>query len=92
MVGATLNFLDQIARYFILPSDAPLYWFRVSSLQSSAREKGGANNDDSSTQLVNDEHNNTPNDGGNRQRWWAVAFDNGIVGVRQRRGSGENGV
>ncbi len=41
MVGANLNILDQIARFFILPSDAPLYWFSVSSLQSSARENGG---------------------------------------------------
>ncbi len=42
MVGANLNILDQIARFFILPSDAPSYWFSVSSLQSSARENGGA--------------------------------------------------
>jgi hypothetical protein len=42
MVGANLNILDQIARFFILPSDAPLYWFSISSLQSSARENGGA--------------------------------------------------
>ncbi len=42
MVGANLNILDQIARFFILPSDAPLYLFSVSFLQSSARENGGA--------------------------------------------------
>jgi hypothetical protein len=30
MVSPNLNFLDQIARFFILLSDAPLYWFRVS--------------------------------------------------------------
>jgi hypothetical protein len=42
MVGANLNILDQIARIFILPSDAPSYWFSISSLQSSARENGGA--------------------------------------------------
>jgi hypothetical protein len=42
MVGANLNILDQIARFFILPSDAPSYWFSVSSLQSPARENGGA--------------------------------------------------
>jgi hypothetical protein len=41
MVGANLNILDQIARFFILPSDAPLYLFSISSLQSSARENGG---------------------------------------------------
>jgi hypothetical protein len=42
MVGANLNILDQIARFFILPSDAPSYWFSVSSLRFSARENGGA--------------------------------------------------
>jgi hypothetical protein len=42
MVGANLNILDQIARFFILPSDAPLYWFSASSLQSFARETEGA--------------------------------------------------
>ncbi len=41
-MGANLNILDQIARFSILPSDAPSYWFSVSSLQSSARENGGA--------------------------------------------------
>jgi hypothetical protein len=41
MVGANLNILDQIARFFILPSDALLYWFSISSLQSSARENWG---------------------------------------------------
>ena len=91
MVGANLNILDRIARFFILPSDASSYWFNVSSLQSSARENGDADNIDNSTPLVNDEHNNTRNDGGNWQRQWAVAFDSG-VGVRRRGGSGENGV
>jgi hypothetical protein len=42
MVGANLNIMDQIARFFILPSDAPSHWFNVSSLLSSARENGGA--------------------------------------------------
>jgi hypothetical protein len=42
MVGANCIVLDQIARFFILLSNAPLYWFSVSSLQSSAREKGEA--------------------------------------------------
>jgi hypothetical protein len=42
MVVANLNILDQIARFFISPSDVPLYWFSVSSLQSSTRENGGA--------------------------------------------------
>jgi hypothetical protein len=40
MVGANLNFLDQTARFFILPSDAPLYLFSISSLQPSTGEKG----------------------------------------------------
>ncbi len=92
MVGANLNILDQIARFFILPSDAPSYWFRVSSLQSSATENGGgADNVENTTPLVNDELNNTRNDGGDRQRQWAVAFDSS-VGVRRQGGSGENGV
>ncbi len=92
MVGANLNILDQIARFFILPSDAPLYWFSVSSLQSSARENGGGtDNVENTTPLVNDEHNNTQNEGGNRQQQWAVAFDSG-VGIRRQGGSGENGV
>jgi hypothetical protein len=65
MVGANLNILDQIARFFILPSDAPLYWFSVSSLQSSTREnRGGADNVEKTTPLVNDEHNNTQHNGG----------------------------
>jgi hypothetical protein len=42
MVGANLNILDQIARFFILLSDVPSYWFSVFSLQSSTRENGGA--------------------------------------------------
>ncbi len=42
MVGVNLNILDQIVRFFVLPSDTPLYWFSISSLQSSARENGGA--------------------------------------------------
>jgi predicted outer membrane repeat protein len=42
MVGANLNILDQIVRFFILLSDAQSYWFSVSFLQSSARENGGA--------------------------------------------------
>ncbi len=41
MVGVNLNILEQIAMFFILPSNAPSYWFSVSSLQSCAREKGG---------------------------------------------------
>jgi hypothetical protein len=47
--------LDQIARFFILLSDAP--------------EGEGADNNNNSTLLVNDEHNNTQNDGEYRQ-WW----------------------
>ncbi len=42
MVGVNLNILDQIARFFILPSDVPSYWFSVSSLQSFDMENGGA--------------------------------------------------
>jgi hypothetical protein len=92
MVGANLNILDQIARFFILLSDAPSYWFSISSLQSSARESGGgADNVKNTTLLVNDEHNNTQNDGGDWQRQWAVAFDSG-VGIWRRGSSGENGV
>ncbi len=65
MVGANLNILDQIAKFIILPSDAPSYLFSLSSLQSSAREnEGGADNVEKMTPLVNDEHNNTQNDGG----------------------------
>jgi hypothetical protein len=93
MVGANLNILDRIARFFILPSDASSYWFSVSSLQSFAMENGGA----LTTLKIRlhlstmNEHNNTQNDGGNWQRQWAAAFDSG-VGVRRRGGSGENGV
>ncbi len=91
MVGANLNILDQIARFFILPSDAPSYWFNVSSLQSSARENGGALTTLTILLRWSTKHNNTRNDGGNWQRQWVVAFDSG-VGVRRQGSSGENGV
>ncbi len=90
-MSANRNILDQIARFFILPSDALPLWFSISSLQPSAREKGGADNDKNLTPLVNNEHQNTQNDGGDWQRRWAVAFNSG-VGVWQQGGNGENGV
>ncbi len=46
MVGANHIILDQIARFFILLSDAPLYWFTLNQ-----REGGGADNDGNFTPL-----------------------------------------
>jgi hypothetical protein len=84
--------LDQIAGFFILKSDAPSYWFSVSSIQSSAREEGGgADNDINSTPLINNEHINKQNDGGSQQQRWAMAFDCSI-GVQRQGSSSENDV
>jgi hypothetical protein len=46
MVGANHIILDQIARFFILLSNAPLYWFTLNQSKG-----GGADNNGSSTHL-----------------------------------------
>ena len=46
MEGVNVSILDKIANFFILLSDAPLYWFTLNQ-----REGGGANNEGNSTPL-----------------------------------------
>ena len=67
-----MNVLDQIAKFFLLLSDAPSYWFTLNTTMTAMIDDDDNDDDDNDDDDDDDDDDNGDDDGyddDGRQRW-----------------------